>query len=255
MALMADRGLFEDMPEAAIFADTQWEPKAVYENVQWLSETITSFPIVTVTAGNLKEKIMLALKTNQKEDFISIPLYARHPNGKMGISSRQCTRQHKIAPIEKEIRQRLGLKFRARWPKDIQVVSWQGISLDEAVRRMSVNRREPSIVNYYPLVDKRISRHDCLNWFSKHYPRRELHRSSCIGCPYHSTAEHDRMAKQEPDEWDTVLEMDRLGQNLTPQMYFNPRGIPLQKVVDDYTSRKENQPELLGEECTGYCYT
>ncbi len=34
MLLMADRGLLGDKPDVAIFADTQWEPKEVYEHLE-----------------------------------------------------------------------------------------------------------------------------------------------------------------------------------------------------------------------------
>ena len=37
MALMAETGyLGMEKPDFAIFADTGWEPPAVYENVEWL---------------------------------------------------------------------------------------------------------------------------------------------------------------------------------------------------------------------------
>ena len=186
MALMADRGMLGDMPEVAIFADTQWEPQSVYENVEWLSETITQFPVVTVTAGSLKDKIMTGLRTNDEDDFVSIPMYIRKADGTMAISVRQCTSEHKIIPIEQEIRRRLNVEYHRRWPNDIQVVSWLGISLDEAPRRMSVNPRTPRIVNHYPLVDRKLTRQDCREWFADQYPGRELHRSSCVGCPYHA---------------------------------------------------------------------
>ena len=255
MALMADRGLLGDMPEVAIFADTQWEPKAVYENVQWLSDTVTSFPVVTVTAGNLKEKVLSALEADGEEDFVSIPMYARFPNGKIGVSVRQCTSQYKIIPVEQEIRRRLNVEYNRRWPNNVQVVSWLGISLDEAPRRMSVNLRTPHIVNHYPLVDRNITRSDCRNWFREHYPDRELHRSACVGCPYHSVSEHARMATEDPEEWATLLEMDRLGQQMDPPLYFSSKGVPLERLVDDYERYGQSQTALLGEECTGHCHT
>ena len=36
MALMADAGEFGDKPDAAIFADTGWEPKPVLDHLNYL---------------------------------------------------------------------------------------------------------------------------------------------------------------------------------------------------------------------------
>jgi 3'-phosphoadenosine 5'-phosphosulfate sulfotransferase (PAPS reductase)/FAD synthetase len=44
MLLMADRGLLGEKPDVAIFADTQWEPKEIYEHLEWL-KTQVSIPI------------------------------------------------------------------------------------------------------------------------------------------------------------------------------------------------------------------
>lgn len=49
---------------------------------------------------------------------------------------------------------------------------------------MKVSQR-PAVKFNYPLVDRRMARHDCLNWMAKQgYPKPP--RSACIGCPYHS---------------------------------------------------------------------
>ena len=52
LALMCSQGEVTPMPNFAIFADTQDEPRSVYE---WLSELkkLCNFPIYTVTAGSL----------------------------------------------------------------------------------------------------------------------------------------------------------------------------------------------------------
>ena len=36
LALLAVRGEIGPMPDCAIFADTGWEPRAVYEHLTWL---------------------------------------------------------------------------------------------------------------------------------------------------------------------------------------------------------------------------
>ena len=52
LALMAAHGEIGPMPDCAIFADTGWEPKAVYEHLAWLgSLNVLPFPIHIVSAG------------------------------------------------------------------------------------------------------------------------------------------------------------------------------------------------------------
>ena len=44
MALMAAHGELTPMPDCAIFADTQWEPAAIYEHLEWLKMQLP-FPV------------------------------------------------------------------------------------------------------------------------------------------------------------------------------------------------------------------
>ena len=43
MALMAAKGELTPMPEAAILTDTQWEPKDVYEHLDWLEKQLPPY--------------------------------------------------------------------------------------------------------------------------------------------------------------------------------------------------------------------
>lgn len=46
MALMAAHGEIGPMPDCAIFADTGWEPKSVYDHLEWLmSPNVLPFPV------------------------------------------------------------------------------------------------------------------------------------------------------------------------------------------------------------------
>ena len=58
MILMADRGDFGDVPEHAIFADTQSEPPWVYEHLSWLESEIKHIKIHRVTAGSLENDVL-----------------------------------------------------------------------------------------------------------------------------------------------------------------------------------------------------
>lgn len=61
MALMAKHGEITPMPDAAIFADTGAEPIGVYNWLLQLEEKLPC-PIYRVSAGNLRDEIMGAMK-------------------------------------------------------------------------------------------------------------------------------------------------------------------------------------------------
>lgn len=54
LALMYAVGELKPMPKAAIFADTQAEPKSVYKWLDWLREVLP-YPVYTVSKGSLTE--------------------------------------------------------------------------------------------------------------------------------------------------------------------------------------------------------
>lgn len=56
LLLMALRGEFDDAPDCAIFADTQWESKATYRHLEFLEREAArfDFPIFRVTAGDIR---------------------------------------------------------------------------------------------------------------------------------------------------------------------------------------------------------
>ena len=107
MALMAARGELEPMPDAAIFADTQFEPKGVYLHLDWLEKQLP-FPTYRVTAGDIRADHLAARNSDQR--VASMPLFTQ--SGGMGM--RQCTREYKIDPVRKKLRELIGLKPRQR---------------------------------------------------------------------------------------------------------------------------------------------
>src|SRR5690606_36687372 len=114
--------------------------------------------------------------------FVAIQFHIRNQDGEAALLRRQCTREYKVTPVTRKIRELLGLDPGERSAGRVKVQLWMGISLDET-KRMRDNR-ESWIDNYYPLVERRMTRWDCELWLTKHgytVPR----KSACIGCPYH----------------------------------------------------------------------
>ncbi len=254
LALMAEQG-YADMPrpDFAIFADTGWEPPAVYAHLEWLKAQL-SYEVVTVTAGNIKEDLLQG-RNPRGHRFLDIPTYLTLPDGRAAIAKRQCTSDYKLDPIRQELRRRLGLEPGRRAPKEKQVEMWLGISKDEEVRQKP--SRDEWITNRWPLVERGYSRGQLHQWFRDRYPDRALPRSACIGCPYHGNREwkqlkeHDPVSFAEAVHVDEALRQQPHLQSLSKgQAFLHRSRIPLKDVdfgaVQDYA-------EAMLEECEGLC--
>ena len=253
MALMAEQRYegFEP-PDCAIFADTGWEPAAVYRHLDWLEKQV-SFPVYRVSAGNIRDDILEG-HTPTGKNFISIPVHTVSPVGKPGLAKRQCTSEYKLKPIFDKVRELLGAAPGRRTAKDQHADVWIGITTDE-VQRMKPSREE-YITNRHPFIERGISREQLVEWFDRNYPGRELPRSACIGCPFRSNAEWKNLRDQDPDEFedaafvdDALRRMPRLKNLDAGEMYLHSGRIPLREVdLELAVSRTETE-----EDCEGMC--
>ena len=249
LALMAAAGEIKPMPDAAIFADTQWEPRAVYDHLTWL-ETRLPFPVHRVTAGNIRDGI-LARRNTTGGRYASIPWFTLGEDGSKGMGQRQCSSEYKLAPIMWKVRELLGVDRRAQIkPGSAEI--WIGISTDEAHRMKPA--RQAYMTNRWPLIDAGMSRDDCLKWMSaRGFPKPP--KSACIGCPYHDQDYWRNMRDNSPAEWADAVEVDRqlrLGNSrgLRAIEFMHPQRVPLDQA--DLTP-KPREPDLFGNECEGIC--
>lgn len=250
MALMAAHGEITPMPDCAIFADTGWEPKAVYDHLAWLmSPNVLPFPVHVVRAGNIRESL-LTNTTGQK--FAAIPWHLRNPDGTAAMGRRQCTNEYKLVPLHRKVRELIGLLPRKRGPKQVVARVWIGISTDE-IQRMKMSRKR-YVEHRFPLVDARMNRNDCLRWMEKNqYPKPP--KSSCIGCPFHSDAQWREIRDGNPAEWADAVEADREIRNapkIKSQQFMHRSLVPLDQV-DLSTAEDRGQGNLFNAECEGMC--
>lgn len=256
LALMAAHGEVAPMPTLAIFADTGWEPKAVYDWFEWLVPQLP-FPVVTVTGGDIRAEALqsgVRVRLGKESRWVSMPYFTRGDGDKReGRIPRQCTAEYKIEPIEQYMkRELLGLPYRARLPKEPQIIQWRGISLDERQRAKLSTAAWFDV--RYPLIELRMTRGHCLEWMAEHgYP--EPPRSSCIGCPFHSDAEWLRMKASAPEEFADAVEFDtkiRIAGGPYRPTYLHRSCVPLSEVQFS-TAESEGQLDMFGEECAGMC--
>ena len=258
MCLMANAGEINPKPDYAVFADTGWEPQAVYNTLDWLEKEV-EFPILRTSNGrSLREDVLNGVNA-QGKPWLTLPVHLLGRNGKeAGINWRQCTKNYKIDPIRREVQRQLGVKPRQVLPHDTNVEMWLGITTDE------IMRVKPSrvwwITHRFPFIDDLpMTRQDCIDWFADKYPDRTLGRSACVGCPFRDSSSWLDIKTAEPELFEEAVNIDEsLRSNLhnaglmfRKHAYLHHRRIPLRDAVMLDVEERENNG--FNNECEGHC--
>lgn len=231
-----------DSLDAAIFADTGGEPAYVYDHFRKLAfySSARGTPVKLVQDGSLP-----AALTDPSTRFASIPYYTLSPTGKKGIGRRQCTREYKITPIQREVRRMLGANLRGRVAKRFGYAEqWIGFSTDE-IGRVSYKHRVEHIRQRYPLLELGMSRDDCSEWLTAN-GWGSVAKSACFFCPYRSNAEWRNLRDNHPADWQEAIRIDaviRKGganprQALDGEAFLHPSRVPLPLAVIDTDDNK-----------------
>lgn len=244
MLLLALDGEIE--ADAAVFADTGWEPAAVYDHLQQITAlaAMKGLPVYQVQAGNIRD-------TERQKAFYDAPYFLLNEDGSHGMARRQCTHQLKLLPIRRKVRELL-IERGVKGTPEGSVEQLIGISLDEYQRMRTSDVK--FVVNRYPLIEREWTRHDC-----KLYLQRQgvdAPRSACIGCPYHSGREWREMQRDRPDEFaDAVafeLEIQRSEAGLRGKPFLHASRVPLSDV--DFSDIEDHgQASMFDDECSGLC--
>jgi hypothetical protein len=242
IALMACDGTLPDL-NAAIFADTGWEPPAVYQQVDRLEAELrrAAIPLYRVSKGNLRNDAI-----NPAHRYASIPYFVRNPDGSEGMGRRQCTSEYKLAPIMRHIRTLLGAA-----PPDYRTVprgrvaeQWIGFSTDEFHR---VNDRRDVLYAYkrHPLIELGMTRKDCQRWLDAAGWGHTV-KSACIGCPYHGNAQWRDLRDNHPEQWADAVDFDHAirkggarGLPLNGEAFLHRSRVPLELAPIDRVTRVE----------------
>ena len=174
----------------------------------------------------VENKISVYQECMRNNRSINIPIYLS--GGMPG--NRNCTVDKKIRRIASYIRKTYGLK--------VQLVGL-GISTDEIWRAKIGEVREVGSVvqrHEYPLIDLRLSRHDCQRIIAEAglpIPP----KSSCWFCPFHRPGYWKEMRANDPDHFAKAIEMEKfinvkresLGRDI---VFLHPALRPLEQAVD-----------------------
>lgn len=229
----------------AIFADTGWEPKAVYDHLDRLEREIArpaGIPVLRVSAGNIRKD---ALDPDHR--FASMPLYILNQDGRPGMTRRQCTGEYKIKPIKRQVRELLGHPHPHRVPKGVFVEQWVGISTDEFHRAKDADVKY--MRNRHPLIEMDWSRTDCVRYLAGR-GLADTPKSSCLGCPFHGNAQWRHIRDASPAEWADVVEFDAAirvgnaranatGNPLLGQAFLHRSRVPLSEAPIDHVTAAE----------------
>lgn len=247
--------------DAAIFADTQEEPDEVYRHLEWL-EKQGGPPIVRVTEGKLGDAL-----DSRKNDghYTAIPAYTLHPvTGQRAIVQRQCTGDFKVKPLERKMRELLGVVPGRPIPKEQILHQYMGLSFDEPKRVIRVKERflaKPSNWKvHFPLWEMQWDRGDCKAYLRDRMPY-EVPRSACVFCPFKSDEEWRRLRDSDPKGWARAVEIDhacRTGK-MDAHRFLHKACVPLDEVdlrpADEKSGQMNMFKHLRGfqDECEGYC--
>ncbi len=203
----------------AIHADTGHERQGTYQHAAKWSPWLAAHGIEVVTVRSARTGAVEQANT----PAVMIPAFAA--GEKRGQLRRQCTVDWKIRPIRRFLRSKL-----ARLPIGA-VESWQGISLDEFHRMRSSD--VAYIQNVYPLVERRLTRQDCITWLRE----RGLDvppKSACTFCPYHSLGAWEELRKAGGSDWAEAKFVDATIRNKRPMMelFIHPAMKPLEDATE-----------------------
>jgi len=236
--------------DAALFADTGWEPRAVYANLERLAAHAekNGIPVRQVSAGNIRAD---ALDPGHR--FVSMPLHVRNPDGSKGMARRQCTGEYKIIPLKKAARELLGYPHPRRIPAGIYAEQAIGISTDEFTRAKDADVRY--LHNVFPLLDLGFDRDRCLEYLDER-GFGDTVKSACVGCPFHGNAGWRQIREHDPEGWAQAVAFDRAirhghpratahGQPLRGEYFLHRSCVPLDQADLDTPARTRRHLRLV----------
>jgi hypothetical protein len=242
LALMTADGTLPKV-DSAIFADTGWEPRRVYDHLDRLRAVLAAadIPLHIVSSGNLR-----ADSLDPQHRYASVPYFVRNPDGSEGMGRRQCTSEYKLSPIGRKVRELLGAAapdYR-RVPKGRVAEQWIGFSTDE-IHRVSDRDGVSYVTKRYPLLELGMSRKDCHRWLTGR-GWTSVAKSACIGCPYHGNEQWRDLRDNHPDEWADAVTFDEAirkggarGLPLNGTAYLHRSRVPLSIAPINRITRSE----------------
>jgi len=218
----------------AIFADTGWEHKEIYERIEFVERRVREIHKNNFTVHRIKASVK-----HKGEYYDNLPEYIRATKFYPSQRARYCTGEFKIKPID------LFLKGMG----DVELM----IGLNAAESDRVGNHGLLENVKYsYPLIDANINRDGCIT-ILKHagllpsFPP-YMQRGGCVGCFYKSKKEFYAMAQLSKDEFDEVVDIEKEIQDERGKYYSIRTNIPSMDELGKLArSSMFNAEDMYGE--------
>lgn len=243
-----------DRLDLVVTADTAWERQATYQIREWYTTWLQDhgLTVAVVQYGDIRQL--------GAAEHVHIPFWT--DTG--GPLNRQCTREFKIRPIKRHLREVLGYhRSKAPHPSPGAIELWLGITLDEWTR--AKKSRVKYIEHRFPFFGLGYTRQDCTYWLQSHdlpVPP----KSACVCCPYRRASEWIEIRDQAPGEWADAIAFDEANRENpllaiagsdADQLYIWRESIPLAEADLERAASRERQryrQQLPLFACeSGYC--
>ena len=244
MILMAIDGRIAK-PDITIFSDTGSELPSTYETVEAIKTLCeeADMPFETV-ANEFGDQTALPGSHPLHEWYLH---YRRLPM----VGQPRCTFNFKVYPVRRVLKQMVDRTLSKPWGEQ-----WLGITTDEVSRARESDVKW--LANRFPLIEQEMSRDDCANYISKHYPELEVSKSGCFCCPYQSAKKWIKLKVEHPDLFDISRQMEvNAAANGVKRGLWGARSI----IAFDHDVRLEDfgfeigQPLYTDAECdSGGCF-
>ncbi len=248
-----------------VFADTGCEPPWVYEQVWYLAEKAIVAKIPFKIASRPGGGLIADSQNPEHKKFAKMPLYTIE-YGKKGKMRRQCTKEYKIEPFSRVVRQWLFKRgyalqdsigrIRVNSQKYVDVLL--GITWDE-LERVRYNGYPKWQNPIYPFVDQHETRDGCTRWLQERQLR-VPEKSSCYVCPFHTDSFWRFLRDKTPKEWGAACEFDDwlrtdaeqyYLRNMRAQVFLHRSCVPLKDIDFDKPLPMFNDEQVCGG---GHCH-
>lgn len=242
-----------DPVDYVINSDTTWERKSTYEFAAKWGKWLTDRGVNLITVSNPER----AAQVNDSGGVFIPAFTISQADDVHGQLRRQCTHDWKIIPIRRFLSDELKRLGIAKTPNTIDL--WLGITTDEWQRAKDSDVKY--ITHRYPLLDKKMSRGDCLNWLQAHgLP--SPGKSSCTFCPYHSNVMWAELKRNNGPDWAQAVAVDKAIRDKRPPypLFIHSARVPLSEAVVIPEDHGATQLQLLNfddqdTQCdSGYCF-
>ena len=204
IVLMSIAGEIE-RPDVVIFADTGSETPSTYSTVEYVKSECekAGLEFCTVYADFQRDGVE---RENRIEGYAPLHEWYQYYGRLPMVGNPRCTFNFKIYPVRREVKRRIKFSNLDKGPKPHAICSL-GITTDESHRARDSQIQWMSSV--YPLIERDISRRNCITWLEKNHPSHSFSKSGCFCCMYQPPSGWKSLKKNHPELFDIALEMER----------------------------------------------